>query len=418
MLDRVVGFCREQDLLRSGDKIICAVSGGADSMALLWAMYLLRDKLGISLECAHFNHRLRGEEARRDADFVRKFCADYEIPFHYGEGQVRAGDKGLEAAAREARYAFLQSLGGIIATAHTADDNAETVLMHLVRGTGLNGLGGIRPKNGSIIRPLLPVTRSEVMDFIREYSLSFVEDSTNSENGFLRNRLRHNVLPLLKAENPQFARSTSQMALRLREDEEYIRTMTPNTESVEALCALHPALRTRAIAAFLEKNGINEPGAKQLEAVDGILFSRKPSASVHFSDGIIVSRSYDTLRVHSQADKPEEVILTCPGSARFGSWQISAQPAGNIVNSRNCFTVSVSGAIRVRSRRTGDRITFAYGSKSLKKLFIDKKIPACVRDSIPVLYDDTGLLGVGGFGADVTRISGGEASVTVTMEPI
>lgn len=418
MLNRIVSFCREQDLLHPGDKVICAVSGGADSVALLWAMYLLRDKLGISLACAHFNHHLRGEEAQRDAEFVRSFCADYKIPFHYGESQVKAGDKGLEAAAREARYTFLRSLEGIVATAHTADDNAETVLMHLVRGTGLNGLGGIRPKNGNVIRPLLLVTRSEIMEFIREYSLSFVEDSTNSGDDFLRNRLRHNVLPLLKAENPQFARSSSRMALRLRDDEAYICSLTPETENVDALRALHPALRARAIAAFLERNGIREPGAKQLDAVEAIIFSERPSASIRFPDGATVSRSYDRLCVLSKTPKPEEVILPSPGSVRFGPWQISAQPADAAVNTGNRFTVSASGEIRVRSRKPGDKITFSYGTKSLKKLFIDQKIPAHQRDTIPVLYDDLGLLGVGGYGADAARISGGETSVTITVKPV
>ena len=198
MLNKIVSFCREQKLLQPGDRLVCAVSGGADSIALLWGMYLLQEKLQITLECAHFNHHLRGEESDRDAAFVRQFCLDYHIPFHYGEGQVAAGEKGLEAAARDARYGFLRTLPGIVATAHTADDNAETVLMHLLRGTGLNGLGGITPKNGNIIRPMLTVTRAEIMDFIHQYCLSFVEDSTNREDNFLRNRLRHKVMPLLK----------------------------------------------------------------------------------------------------------------------------------------------------------------------------------------------------------------------------
>jgi tRNA(Ile)-lysidine synthase len=195
------------------------VSGGADSMALLWCMYMLRDKLGIHLQAAHFNHHLRGEESDRDEAFVRSFCDRFEIPLILGGGQVEAGKKGLEAAAREARYRFLESIPGKLATAHTADDNAETVLMHLVRGTGLKGLGGIAPVRGRILRPMLTVTRQQVVAFLQEYCLSWVEDSSNAEDDFLRNRLRHSVMPLLKEENPRLAEKLSSMALRLREDE-------------------------------------------------------------------------------------------------------------------------------------------------------------------------------------------------------
>ena len=151
-----------------GQKVVCAVSGGADSMALLWGLYLLRDKLELDLSAAHFNHQLRGAESDRDEAFVRDFCAGYNVPFVAGSGQVTVGEKGLEAAAREARYAFLKSLPGKIATAHTADDNAETILMHLVRGTGLKGLGGIAPARENLIRPMLQITRLAVLAFLEE----------------------------------------------------------------------------------------------------------------------------------------------------------------------------------------------------------------------------------------------------------
>ena len=155
MLNKLLKQMRQYDMVSKGDRIICAVSGGADSVALLFGMYLLREKLGITLMAAHFNHHLRGEESNRDEQFVRDFCQRYDIPLEVGSAQVVSGKKGLEAAAREARYAFFATLDGKIATAHTADDNAETVLMHLVRGTGLRGLGGINPVNGNIIRPML-----------------------------------------------------------------------------------------------------------------------------------------------------------------------------------------------------------------------------------------------------------------------
>ncbi len=203
MQNKLLAFLREQQMLQAGDRVICAVSGGADSVALLFAMYLLRQQLGIQVEAAHFNHHLRGDESDRDEAFVRSFCQDYDIQLHVGGETVVAGEKGLEAAARDARYAFLKSLPGKIATAHTADDNAETVLMHLIRGTGLQGLGGIRPMQGQLIRPMLRITRQEVLAFLEQWNLPHVEDSSNESDAFLRNRIRHHVMPLLYQENPR-----------------------------------------------------------------------------------------------------------------------------------------------------------------------------------------------------------------------
>ncbi len=403
MLNKILAFNREYALFSSGDRVICAVSGGADSMALLWGMYMLREKLGIILECAHFNHQLRGEESDRDAAFVRQFCEDYHIPFHYGEAKVVAGEKGLEAAAREARYAFLRSLPGVVATAHTADDNAETVLMHLLRGTGLKGLGGIAPKSGNVIRPMLSVTREEVLAFLEEYSLPYVEDSSNHTDDFLRNRLRHNVVPLLKKENPKFSPNLSQMALRLRQDEAFLQAQTTRSAEVSVLWDMPPAIRARSIAAFLEDAGIKEPSAQQIGSVEALLHSKKPSASVCFPCGITVRRNYDRLEWGEDTQVPEPVQLPCPGVVTFGPWRITAKPAEGECNTKNRFTVCASGDMLVRSRQAGDTITFAFGTKSLKKLFIDDKIPAKERLLIPVIADRKGVLGVGGYGADMQR---------------
>ena len=152
MFEPLLTMLRRYDMLQPGDRVVCALSGGADSVALLWGLYLLREKLQITLEAAHYNHNLRAEESDADEQFVKELCARYDIPLHVGRGAVTSGKKGLEAAARDARYDFLQSLPGKIATAHTADDNAETVLMHMIRGTGLKGLGGITPVRDRLIR--------------------------------------------------------------------------------------------------------------------------------------------------------------------------------------------------------------------------------------------------------------------------
>ena len=418
MLNKLPAFVRRYEMLRPGDRLICAVSGGADSVALLFAMYLLRQKLEITVEAAHFNHCLRGEESDRDAQFVRDLCDRLEIPLHMGAGQVVADKKGLEAAAREARYAFFDSLPGKIATAHTADDNAETVLMHMVRGTGLKGLGAIAPVNGRIIRPMLCVTRQDVLDFLQAYHLSYVEDSSNATDLFLRNRLRHHVMPLLQKENPRFVQNLSQMALRLREDADILSSLASPTEDVERLRQMPPALRSRSLSALLQGYGVPEPEAEHVALAEKLVFSGNPSARASFPANVAVGRNYGRLEKRETDMLPESVALPCPGEVRFGQVRISCKPADQLRCTRDCFTVVPEGQIFVRSRQQGDSLRLRGGTKSLKKLFIDSKIPAHMRDKIPVLVDEKGVLGVYGIGADLDRIASGLPAVEIHFEII
>lgn len=420
MQNRLLKFAREQNLMAPGDTVICAVSGGADSVAMLFALYLLREKLGITLEAAHFNHNLRGEESLRDETFVRELCARYEIPLHVASGEIRSGKKGLEAAARDARYAFLESLPGKIATAHTADDNAETILMHLVRGTGLKGLGGIAPQRGKLIRPMLGITRREVEDFLAEWHLPHVEDSTNETDAFLRNRLRHHVMPLLAAENPRIAENLSQMALRLREDEACLSRQShyETLPEVETLRTLPSAVRSRMLERFLKENGVREPEDVHIAQAEALVFSDSPSASAAFPGGVTLSRQYGHLTANPTGEAFTPVTLTCPGSAEAAGIRITCEPAGELAQSENLLTVCPSGKISIRPRQTGDKIRLSGGSKSLKKLFIDRKIPAADRERIPVVCDETGILGVYSIGVNLDRAAQILPAVTIRFERI
>ena len=418
MQNKLLHFIRSYDMVSPGDRVICALSGGADSVALLFALYLLKEKLSIQLEAAHFNHHLRGEESDRDEAFVRELCHRYDIPLHVGEGRITAGEKGLEAAAREARYAFLRSLDGKIATAHTADDNAETVLMHLIRGTGLKGLGGITPVYGHIIRPMLGITRQEVEAFLNEWCVSHIEDSSNRTDAFLRNRLRHHVMPLLIQENPRLAENLSQMALRLREDENLLsgqanfETLPP----VEALRTMHPALRSRCLEQFLKKNGVREPEDIHIRMTEDLVFSGKPSARADLPGGITVARNYDRLEVLEKEAPLQTVLLPCPGETVFSGFRVICQPAEEILNAGESFTVIPQGKVFLRSRQPGDSIRLSGGTKSLKKLFIDRKIPASRRDRIPVACDEQGILGVYGIGTNLDRAADSLPAVTIRFE--
>lgn len=418
MLNKLLSFLREQEMIAPGDTVVAAVSGGADSVALLFALYLLKDKLEIHLEAAHFNHNLRGEESYRDEKFVRELCDRYDIPLHLGSGMVVAGEKGLEAAARDARYAFLRSLHGRIATAHTADDNAETVLMHLVRGTGLKGLGGITPVHGKVIRPMLTCTRVDVEVFLEEWCLSHIEDSSNYGDGFLRNRLRHYVMPLLKEENPRLAENLSRMALRLREDETFLSKQSDFEilPTVEALKAMPPAIRSRVLEKLLKKSGVKEPEDKHILAAEALVFSDRPSARAVFPGGVTIARRYDRLETLKTAGPLGQAVLNVPGETLLPGFRVFCAPAEKILNTLDTFTVCPEGEIILRSRQSGDHIRLPGGSKSLKKLFIDYKIPAADREQIPVLCDKSGILGVYGIGVHRDRAAAALPAITIHIE--
>lgn len=421
MVNKICAFLKQYEMVKPGDRVICAVSGGADSMALLWAMYLLKDKLQISLSAAHFNHHLRGGESNRDEVFVTDFCEGYGIPLYKGEGNVVPGDKGLEAAARDARYAFLEGLPGKVATAHTADDNAETLLMHLIRGTGLKGLGGISPVLGNRIRPMLTVTREEVLAFLESYHLSYVEDSSNKEDAFLRNRLRHHVMPLLKKENPRFSENLTEMALGLREDEALLSTrLEGETLSVSQLRQMYAGHRARVLASFLEKWGVKEPQRTHIRLAEDLVFSENPSAKGNFPGGIVLRRRYDLLEKVTEENKLEEKTLSCPGQVEYPELgiRIVAEPATEIVRKADRFVILPVDTICIRSRRAGDEITLSGGTKSLKSLFVDRKIPQAERERIPVLVSRDKVLGVWGIGGNFRCMTGSLPGIEIRFEKI
>ena len=406
MLNKLQLFITEQELVQPGEEVVCAVSGGADSVALLFALYLLKEKLQIRLSAAHFNHHLRGAESDQDQAFVEDFCSRYDIPLYKGGAAVETGPKGLEAAARDARYGYLKTLPGRIATAHTADDNAETVLMHLIRGTGLKGLGGIAPKSGKLIRPMLTVTRQEVMAFLQEWNLPHVEDQSNHTDQFLRNRLRHHVMPLLNRENPRLAENVSAMAMQLRQEEHYLSRQVELTDRVSVLREMDPALRNRALESFLRQQGVKEPQREQIQLLKCLVFSNNPSARGAFPGGITIGREYDRLIRLPQEEAPDTAQLTL-GSQKLPQWklEIHVSQAQSLEQGKTVFTVQPEGKIVVRSRLPGDRIRLPGGSKTLKKLFIDEKIPAWERPFLPVLADEKGVLAVVGIGVNLDRVA-------------
>lgn len=450
MTDKVWVLVKEHDMLPPGVTVLCAVSGGADSMCLLHWLESVSAQKGFSLHCAHFNHCLRPVEADRDEDFVRTWCCEHQIPFTSGRGNVKAESvrtgRGIEETARNMRYAFLErtalEVGAArIATAHTADDNAETVLLHLVRGSGLQGLCGIHPRRGMVVRPLLNVTRAQVEEYCALHQVSFVEDATNADETYVRNFVRRQVIPLLRQVNPRAVEHISAASKKVRVDHSYLTELaqevadgadlTPGGLVMKAgtLADLPDAVGTRVVRLLLERaGGAANCAQTHVDAVMGLCRSADPSAQADLP-GVTARRVYDEL-ILSKAEKPHEppgvTAVDVDGKTAYGEtgWFVVCRkvgcpeeqdrPPGAVYLSCG----RIKGAMVLRARSAGDALKLpARSGKSLKKWFIEEKIPLLERDLIPVLADDAGVLAVALLGGDVSRLAApGEEAFEIIFE--
>ena len=410
-------FSEKYAMLPPGTRVLCACSGGADSTALL---HLLRAREDLKVACAHFNHRLRGAESDRDEAFVRDLCAALCVDCFFGSADVAAyaaaQRMGLEQAARALRYEFLENTAAAhgferIATAHHAEDNAETVLLNLTRGSGARGLSGIPPVRGKIIRPLLTVTRGEILDYLRESGISCVEDSSNAADDCARNRIRHRVLPLLEAENAAAVEHICAAAELLRRDEEYLNgcaehfietTLRGGALPVRAFLALPESVGTRAL-----RLALGQLSTTHIEAVYALCRSENANGACDLP-GRRVRRERDTLWLHERSAEPLEKRAVPEGELLLPElgYVIRRRRAGadeEIHNSFNTFFFqcgSIRDMICVASRAPGDsvRLLGRGCTKTLKKLFSEAHMPLEARARTPVLYDAAGVIAVYGFG--------------------
>jgi tRNA(Ile)-lysidine synthase len=405
------------DMLPEGSRVLCACSGGADSTALL---HLLCHTPGLTVAAAHYNHALRGADADRDERFVRQLCQRLGVELFCGRGDVAAYASqhhlGVEEAARKLRYAFLEETADRygfdrIATAHHAEDNAETILWNLVRGSGTRGLSGIPPVRGKIIRPLLNVTRPQIEAYLRENGLSCVFDSSNRADDNPRNRIRHHVLPLLMAENPSAMEHIAAAAESLRSDDAYLSALAQTfiTDHLQDGALPIPELLAlpEPVGARVLRSLCGSVQRKHIEAVYALCRSGKAHAEAHLP-GQQVRKEYGRLCFSSTpetADFRREIPFGTTDLPEF-SLHILREPArifDEIHNSFNTFFFkndSIRGKIFVGCGRGSDSIRLSGRgcTKTLKKLFQEAKLPPAQRRATPVLYDDDGVIAVFGFG--------------------
>ena len=403
---------RAEKLIAPGDTVYCALSGGTDSVALTHLLCALAEELRITVRVCHFNHRLRGSASDADEAFCRDFAARLGVPVEVGSADVAAWAKehgqSVEEAARICRYAFFETLEGKVATAHTADDQLETVLLNLLRGTGLKGLGGIPERREKYIRPLLDVTRAETEAYLKEHGLAHREDATNENDDCVRNRLRHHVTPLLRAENPNWQENVSRMTALLREDEALLQKLADGllirTEDggveLPPLREAEKPLRTRALRTLLRNCAIPKLTAAHILSVEALLNGTEGTASVDLPGEWVAKRRYD--RLYFEMETPGSfapVSFSVPGEAFLPELGLTVR-VGEDEDGIPVGVSQLTGEVCVRPPKSGDKLRLPGGTKELRRILTDKKIPADRRGLVPVVACGEAVLAVRGIGGN------------------
>lgn len=447
MLEKVGGFISSHRLFERGHLVVVGVSGGADSMALLHILNSLRNRLDIKLQVAHLNHGLRGEEAREDASFVEAAAQALGIPCTVSEADVaeiaRQGKLSIEEAARQARYEFLFQVanevgGDRIAVAHNADDQAETLLIHLLHGTGPEGLAGMKPISDLVVRPLLEVRRREIENYCLTSRIPFRTDSSNFDLTFLRNRIRHQLIPVLTEYNPNIVETLVRTAEIIRGENDYMdgEVLSVAAEVLkvrgEKICleesvfsGLDLAIQRRLIRQFYRQLLGKDAalGFSHVERVREFILFGQTGKVLELPGSVIAEKTYSGVAFF--VSKPEvlgehkgvawgEIDLEVPGITSLDAVNAMVEAAVYPLEEvkAKVYTAGREEAfldweqldypLKVRSVKQGD--TFhplgSLGRKKIKDFFIDEKVPRQKRTTVPVVSDSRGVVWLAGYRID------------------
>lgn len=425
--EKVFSFTAEKSLFLAPCRMIVGVSGGPDSMALLHTL-LHWPRPGLEICVVHVHHGLRGETANRDADFVEQQCRKWHVPVHIFRADIAALAQrwgiGLEEAGRQERYRLFDAVcdeekADYILTAHNANDQTETVLMHLLRGCGVDGLCGIPAVRDRIRRPLLCCTRQEIEDYCRDEHIAFMTDETNADIHFTRNRIRHEVLPLLRELNPEVDAAVRRLSFFAEEDCRYFNESAAESiqqaaseDSYEVSAFLQQPLpvRRRMIRQLLRQNKVPCITQAHIEQLEQVLFSRDGSVSLPGGKQALVQqgRLYFETKITEQPKCPALTIHSLPAEIQWAgtTYKLDFTEASSKVHKLFFKSVidcdRIQGDLTVRCRAEGDSMRPAGRGicKTLKKLMNEWHIPTQQRDLLPVLCDDAGILLIPGYTCD------------------
>ena len=416
MLTKVYKFICENNMLAHGDTVVCGLSGGADSVALLLSLYQLREKLGIKVEALHVNHCIRGDESDRDEEFCRTLCKRLDIAFTAVRcdviGQSKIWQKSTEETARIMRYEEFSkhSEGKKLATAHNANDNLETVILNLTRGTGIKGLAGIPCIRGNIVRPLLTVTRAEIEEFLNISGQDYVTDSTNLSDDYTRNKIRHRIIPMLEELNRSVIATSVNSINTVREENALIEADTDRAmaecrqnNTLTGLKSYPAVIRKRCISRLLSENSL--PYSHQrLEEADSILLN---GGKLNISGDyyLIGEKGSMSLQVIDKADEIViEQALELGDNVLCDSCTVRCEllKCDNLkkieaVHKKSTFYLvdydKIRGRLIVRTRKYGDKIRLKGRNftSSVKKL-INENIPSDKRNGLLFVEDEEGTI--------------------------
>jgi len=454
MLEKIRRTVQNFEMLNPGERVIAAVSGGPDSVALLHVLVLLSSEYDLILTVAHLNHGLRGAESDAEEQLVRRLSEERGIACVVKRVDLRAvrNEKGrkrsLEDIGREERYRFFTALAARIgasriALGHHREDQAETVLMNLIRGSGLEGLKGILPvRDECFIRPLIEVSREEILKFLHSKRLPFLEDSSNNHDLFLRNRIRHQLIPLLQEQyNPQIVNTLNRMACIARREDDCLKTTVDSIldawqipslpEGGEMMIAipelqkLREALQYRVIKTLLQRCVLSphRVGSAHIQAVMDLSRGSKPGGLLILPGNVVVKREYGKLTLAFK-DRNSKPALYSPAKERTVEnfsypveipGFVKIEETGRVIKTafaENDETLCFDGdnvayfdfdkvqtPLVIRNRREGDRFQplGMAGTKKLKAYFIDEKVPRWQRNLIPLLADRHSVVWIAGF---------------------
>lgn len=429
MENKLLKAIRDYSLIENGDKIIVALSGGADSTALLCSLLSIKESFSLTIYACHINHLLRSDESFRDEDFVCELCKRLGVELFVLRCDIKklAAEKniGSEECGRQVRYDFLnenaQRLGAKIATAHTSTDSMETILMNISRGSGIKGARGIPPKRDNIIRPLILASRADTEEYCESHNIPYVNDSTNSERLYTRNKIRLDAVPVLREINPSIEEAFLRFSKTMKELDEFVEksarkaldeSRIENGYSCERLKNLDKPILARVLEILCSRENI-EPESVHIELIERAI---ENGGAVSIKNGVKAASSQGIFRIYhenlgSKLETEIEIPIFIDGLANIFGKNIKTELldikefSEQIKFTKNLFNISldydtIPNRAVFRNRRAGDSLSpKGRGlTKPLRKLMSELKIPAEKRDSVILLADGNNILWAEGIG--------------------